>query len=125
MWLFWSDTYIVMKGVITVDGRANTNKRNENVEFKNNAPFTNCNSKIYNVLIDNAEDLDVVLLTYNLLEYNKYYRKATRSLWNYYRNEPSNPLSTNSALLNYKTRITAKTTDEFFVPSKQKFFGEV
>ena len=115
-----------MKGVITVDGRANTNKRNENVEFKNNAPFTNCNSKINNVLIDNAEDLDVVLLTYNLLEYSKYYRKATRSLWNYYRNEPSNPLSPNSALLNYKTRITAKTTDdnhtikgvEFFVPSK-------
>ena len=26
--------------------------------FKNNAAFTNCISKINNVLIDNAEDLD-------------------------------------------------------------------
>ena len=36
--------------------------------FKNNAPFINCNSKINGVKIDNAEDLDVVMPMYNLLE---------------------------------------------------------
>ena len=32
-------------------------ERNSFLAFKNNAPFTNCISKINNVLIDNAEDL--------------------------------------------------------------------
>ena len=33
---------------------------------------------------------------YNLLEYSKNYRKTTGSLWNYYRDESSTPLSSNS-----------------------------
>ena len=44
-----------------------------------------------NVLIDNAEDLDVVMPMYNLIEYRKNYRKTTRSLWNYNRDELNNP----------------------------------
>ena len=43
--------------------------------FKNNAPFINCFSKINGVKIDNAEDLDVVIPMYNLLEYSKNYKK--------------------------------------------------
>ena len=42
---------------------------------------------------------------YNLLEYSKYYRKTTVSLCNYYRDEPSNPLSSSSKFLKYKTSI--------------------
>ena len=57
--------------------------------FKNNAPFINCVSKINGVKIDNAEDLDVVMPMYNLLEYSKNYRKPTGSLWNYYKDEPN------------------------------------
>ena len=44
--------------------------------------------KINAIKIDNAEDLDVVMPMYNVLEYNKNYKKTTGSLWNYYRNEP-------------------------------------
>ena len=51
--------------------------------FKNNAPFINCISKINGVLIDNAEDLDVVMPMYNLLKYSKSYNKVRNSLWNY------------------------------------------
>ena len=43
---------------------------------------------------------------YSLLEYSKNYRKTTGSLWNYYRDEPSNPLSSNFESLKYKTSIT-------------------
>ena len=43
--------------------------------FKNNAPFINCISKINGIKIDNAEDLDVVMPMYNLLEYSKNYKK--------------------------------------------------
>ena len=47
--------------------------------FKNNAAFTNCISKINNVLIDNAEDLDLLMPMYNLTAYSKDYRKTTGS----------------------------------------------
>ena len=42
---------------------------------------------------------------YNLLEYSK----TTGSLWNYYRDEPSDPLSSNSESFKYKTSIVGKT----------------
>ena len=81
----------------------------EMVAFKNNAPFINYISKINDVKIDNGEDLDVVMPMYNLLEYSKNYRKTTGSLWNYYRDEPSNPLSSNSESFKYKTSLTGNT----------------
>ena len=71
-------------------------KEIRNLAFKKNASFINCISKINGIKIDNAEDLDVVMPMYNLLEYSKNYRKTTGSLWNYHRDEPSNPLSSNS-----------------------------
>ena len=52
-----------------------TQKKNKAVTFKNNAPFINCISKINGVKIDNAEDLDVLMPMYNLLEYSKSYKK--------------------------------------------------
>ena len=88
----FSDAYIVVKGTITLtktDGRRFIDIRNRFLAFKNNVPFTNCISKINNVLIDNAEDLDVVMPMYNLLENSKGYRKTTGSLSNYYSDEPN------------------------------------
>ena len=105
----FSDAYIVVKGDITLEGDNDANKRNKNLAFKNNAPFINCISKINGVKIDNAEDLDVIMPMYNLLEYSKNYRKTTGSLWNYYRDEPSDPLSSNSESFKYKTSITGNT----------------
>ena len=104
----YSDAYIVLKGAITIV-RPNNAKRNKKVAFKNNAPFINCISKINGERIDNAKDLDVVMPMYNLLEYSKNYRKTTGSLWNYYRDEPSDPLSSNSESFKYKTSITGNT----------------
>ena len=66
----FSDAYIVVKGDIIVTNPNNA-KRNKAVAFKNNAPFINCISKINGIKIDNAEDLDVVIPMYNLLEYSK------------------------------------------------------
>ena len=78
--------------------------------IKSNAPLINCISKINGVQIDDAEDLDLVMRMYNLLGYSKnllgYSKKTTGSLWNYYRGEPSNPLSSNSESFKYKTSIT-------------------
>ena len=91
-----SDAYIIVKGTVTLTKtyrRRFIDIRNRFVAFKNNVPFTYWISKINNVLIDNAEDLDVVMPMYNLLEYSKNYRKTRGSLWNYYRDEPDNPPS--------------------------------
>ena len=66
--------------------------------FKNNAPFTNCISKINGIKIDNGEDLDVVMPMYNLLEYSKSYKKTTGSLWNYYRDEPNSDTDDNEIM---------------------------
>ena len=50
-------------------------RKKQSISFKNNAPFFNYISKINGVKIDNAEDLDVVMPMYNLLEYSKNYKK--------------------------------------------------
>ena len=107
LWDF-SDVYIIVKGYINVTNPNNA-KRNKAIAFKNNAPYTNCISKINGIKIGNAEDLDVVMPMYNLLEYSKNYRKTTGSLWNYYRDQPSNALSANSESFKYKTSITGNT----------------
>ena len=99
----FSDAYIVVKGDITLEGDNNASKRNKNLTFKNNAPFISCISKTNGIKIDNAEDLDVVMPLYNLLGYSKNCTKTTGSLWNYYRDQPSDPLSTN--LLNTKKAL--------------------
>ena len=106
----FNDAYIVVKGTITVIDPDNA-KRNKEVVFKNNAPFINCISKINGIKIDNAEDLDVMPM-YNLLQYSKNYRKTTCSLWNCYRDRPSNPLSSNSESFKYKTSITGNSYND-------------
>ena len=74
--------YIVVKGDITLTKtitRRFIDTRNRFLAFENNAPFTSCISIINNVLIDNAEDPDIVMPMYNFLEYSKNYRKTTGS----------------------------------------------
>ena len=71
-----SDAYLIVKGTITVTELDNAKKiKNKAVAFKNNAPFTNCISKINGVKIDNAEHLDLIMPMYDLLEYSKNYKK--------------------------------------------------
>ena len=48
----------------------------------------------------------------NLLEYIKNYKKTTGSLWNYYRDQPINPLSTKSKSFKYKTSVTGITYND-------------
>ena len=106
----FSDVFIVLEGDITLEGDNNANKRNKNhlKTFKNNGPFINCILKVNGIQIDNAEDLDVVIPMQNLLEYSKIYRKTTGSLSNYYKDEPSDPLSSNSESFKCKTSIVGK-----------------
>ena len=69
----YSDAYIVVNGKLSIRGTNNANRTNKKLTFKNNAPFRSCISKINSTFIDNAEDLDIVMPMYNLLEYSDNY----------------------------------------------------
>ena len=66
---------------INVDAKAGDNPINvdKEVVFITWAPFTDCISEINNTQIDNAEDIDVVMAMYNLVEYSDNYLKISGS----------------------------------------------
>ena len=66
----YSDAYIVLKGIITVEGSAYSNARNIKLTFKNNASFRSDITKINSTFIDYPKDLNTVVSMYNLLEYS-------------------------------------------------------
>ena len=118
----YSDVYILVKGTITVNNDANNirDKRNRPLILKNNAPFVSCITRINDELIEDADDLDIVMSMYNLLEYSKNYRKTIGSLCNYYRDELSNDADNNnfrnikvvnSNTFKYKNKIIGNTYD--------------
>ena len=84
---------ILVNGTITVTAPAGANnirdKKNRPVILKSNAPFVSCITRINNEFTEDADDLDIVMPMYNLLEYSKNYRKTIGSLYNYYRDELS------------------------------------
>ena len=66
----YSDAYIVLKGIITVEGTAYSNARNIKLTFKNNASFRSDITKINSTFIDYPKGLNAVVSMYNLLEYS-------------------------------------------------------
>ena len=77
----YSDAYILVKGTNTVNGVVNGAendivRRNRPLILKNNAPFVSCITRINGELIEDADDSDIVMSMYNLLEYSKSYRKT-------------------------------------------------
>ena len=75
------------------------------LSFENNAQFRSCISKINNSFIDNAEDLDIVVPIYNLLEYRDNYSMISISLWNFCRdevNDATNEIADNRRMKNSK-----------------------
>ena len=121
----YSDAYILVKGTIMVtapgvNNNANNirDKRNRPLILKNNAPFVSCITRINGELNEDADDLDIVMSMYNLLEYSKNYRKTIGSLYSYYRDEISddaddnnfdNIKADNSNTFKYKNKITGNT----------------
>ena len=121
----YSDAYILVKGAIIVTAPGANNgannirdKKNKPLILKNNAPFVSCITRINGELIEDADDLDIVMSMYNLLEYSKNYRKTIGSLYNYYRDELSDDVDdnnfdnikiVNSNTFKYKNKIIGNT----------------
>ena len=109
----YADTYILVKGIIAITGAGNDDaakrldERNNGIIFKNCAPFTKCISRIRinNAKIHNAQDIDIVMPIYNLIEYSDNYSKKSRSLWQYYKDEPNDNLADSES---FKSKVKIK-----------------
>ena len=68
----YSDAQIHIKATTTIQKTAGqgaaVNDTNRKIVFKNCAPFTKCVSAINNTRVDDAQDIDMVMPMYSLIE---------------------------------------------------------
>ena len=82
----YADSYILVKGTITLTGAGDDNaakqldERNKGVIFKHGAPFKKYISNINDTDINSAQDIDIVIPMYNLIEYSDNDSKTSGSL---------------------------------------------
>ena len=80
----YAEAYLLVDGTI----RAATANANTRLVLKNCAPFTKCNLEINDKHVDTAENLDIVMPMYNLIEYSDNYQDSSATLYQYKRDEP-------------------------------------
>ena len=80
----YAEAYIIVDGTI----RAAAADGNTRLALKNCAPFTKCNLEINDEHVDTAENLDIVMPMYNLMEYSDNYQDSSATLYQYKRDEP-------------------------------------
>ena len=97
----YADAYILVDGTIRAGGADN----NTRLVLKNFAPFTKCNLEINDEHVDTAENLDIVMPMFNLIEYSDNYQDSSATLYQYKRDEPPE----NDAIAN----LTANTSSSF------------
>ena len=105
----YADAYILVDGTIRAEAANAANAAATRLALKNCAPFTKCNLEINDENVDTAENLDIVMPMYNLMEYSDNYQDSSATLYQYKRDEPPNnnvDLTTNnSASFKYKVDL--------------------
>ena len=112
----YSDAYILVTGDIKITNMA----ADTNVAFKNCATFTRCVTHINDEHVETAENLDIIMPMYNLIEYSDNYADSSGSLYQFKRdefskNDDGNPLNValdNSASFKYKASLLEKADDD-------------
>ena len=111
----YSDAYILVTGNITATG----GDANTRVAFKNCAPFTKCITHINDEHVDNADNLDIIMPMYNLIEYSDNYSDTSGSLQQFKRDEspvtntgnPNDISIYNLASFKYKSSFIRKSAN--------------
>ena len=80
----YAEAYILVDGTI----RAVAADANIRLALKNCAPFTKCNLEINDEHVEPAENLDITMPMYNLIEYSDNYQDSSTTLYQYKRDEP-------------------------------------
>ena len=79
----YSDAYIlVTENIAVVNGNQNTL-----FSFKNCSILTRCVTHINDEHVETADNLDIVMNLYNLIEYSDNYADTSGSLWQYKKDE--------------------------------------
>ena len=77
----YSDTFILIKGTLTVQdtagASATVNNTNKKVIFKYCTPFTDWITKINNMQVDQAQKIDIIKPMKNLIEYSDAYLRTS------------------------------------------------
>ena len=92
---------------------------NTNVAFKNCTPFTRCVTHINDEHVETAENLNIIITFYNLIEYFDNYVDSSGSLYQFKRHKSPmddvenliNVALDNSASFKYKASLLGRTTD--------------
>ena len=86
----YAEVYILVDGTIRAEGAAVI--ANTRLVLKNCASFTKCNLEINDEHVEKfrftAENLDIVMPMYNLIEYSDNYQDSSATLYQYKRDEP-------------------------------------
>ena len=80
----YAEAYILVDGTIRGTGENN----NTRLALKDCAPFTKCNLEINDEHVDTAENLDITMPMYNLIEYSDNCQDSSATLYQYKRDEP-------------------------------------
>ena len=80
----YAEAYILVDGTI----RAAAADANTRLALKTWAPFTKCNLEINDEHVDTAENLNIVMPMYNLIEYSDNYQDSSATFYQYKRDEP-------------------------------------
>ena len=100
----YAEAYILVDGTIRGTGGNN----NTRLALKNCATFTKCNLELNDEHVHTAENLDIVMPMYNLIEYSDNYQDSSATLYQYKQDEPpeSNAIddltANNSSSFKYK-----------------------
>ena len=103
----YAEAYILVDGTI----RAAAADANTRLALKNCAPFTKCNLEINDEHVDTAENLDITMPMYNLIEYSENYQNSSATLYQYKRDEPpednaiADLTANNSSSFKYKVSL--------------------
>ena len=109
----YAEVYILVDGTIRADAAVNATR----LVFKHCAPFIKCNLEINDEHVDTAENLDIVMPMYNLIEYSDNYRDSPATLYQYKRDEPpeddavADLTVNNSDSFKYKIKLLGNVTE--------------
>ena len=103
----YAEAYILVVGTIRAAAADGTTR----LALKNCATFTKCNLAINDEHVDTAENLDITMPMYNLIEYSDNYQDSSATLYQYKRDEPpeanaiANLTADNSSSFKYKISL--------------------
>ena len=109
----YAEAYILVDGTIRATNAVNATR----LALKYCAPFTKCNLEINDEHVDTAENLDIVMPMYNLIEYSNNYQDSSATLYQYKRDEPpeddvvADLTADNSDSFKYKVKLLGNVTE--------------